>query len=81
MDDSSVPAILEPTFQHANLLVASGHPQRRPKNRWRLIEVKSSTEMKPYYLYDVVVQNHVLSARGVDISSACLYAPEPRLPT
>ena len=72
MDDPSVPAIFEATFQHANLLVRVDILQRRPKNRWRLIEVKSSVEVKPHYLYDVAIQHHVLSACGLDISSACL---------
>src|ERR1700688_3649167 len=72
MDDSSVPAIFEATFQHSNLLVRVDIIQRRPKNRWRLIEVKSSVEVKPHYLYDVAIQHHVLSACGLDISSACL---------
>ena len=72
MDDSSVPAIFEATFQHSNLLVRVDILQRRPRNRWRLIEVKSSVEVKPHYLYDVAIQHHVLSACGLDISSACL---------
>jgi len=72
MDDPFVPAIFEATFQHANLLVCVDILQRRPKNRWRLIEVKSSVEVKDYYLHDVAIQHHVLSACGLDISSACL---------
>src|ERR1700733_547983 len=56
MDDPSVPAIFEATFQHANLLVRVDILQRRPQNRWRLIEVKSSVEVKPHYLYDVAIQ-------------------------
>ncbi len=40
----------------------------RPRNRWRLIEVKSSLEVKPHYLYDVAIQHHVLSTCGLDIS-------------
>jgi predicted RecB family nuclease len=72
MDDQSVPAIFEATFQHANLLVRVDVLQRRPQDRWRLIEVKSSVEVKPYHLHDVAIQNHVLSACGLDISSACL---------
>jgi predicted RecB family nuclease len=72
MDDSSVPAIFEATFQQANLLVRVDILQRRPSNRWRLIEVKSSVGVKPHHLYDLAIQHHVLSACGLDISSACL---------
>ncbi len=70
LDDSSVPAIFEATFQQANLLVRVDILQRRPNNRWRLIEVKSSVELKPHYLYDVAIQYHVLTGCGLDISSA-----------
>jgi hypothetical protein len=72
MDNSSAPAIYEATFQHANLLVRVDILQRRPNNRWRLLKVKSSVDVKPHYLYDVAIQYHVLSACGLDISSACL---------
>jgi predicted RecB family nuclease len=72
IDDPSVPAIFEATLQHSNLLVRVDILQRRPRNRWRLIEVKSSVEPKPQYLYDIAVQHHVLGACGLDISSACL---------
>lgn len=72
IDDACLPAIFEATFQHANLLVRVDILQRRPRNRWRLIEVKSSVEVKPHYLYDIAIQYHVLNACGLDISSACL---------
>ncbi len=72
MDDPSVRAIFEATFQHSNLLVRVDVLQRRPNNRWRLVEVKSSVDMKPHYLYDVAIQYHVLNACGLDMSSACL---------
>ena len=72
IEDTSVPAIFEATFQHSNLLVRVDILQRRPRNRWRLIEVKSSVEPKPHYLYDVAIQDYVLRACGLDISSTCL---------
>jgi len=72
IDDSSVPAIFEATFQHENSLVRVDILQRRPNNSWRLIEVKSSVAVKPHYLYDLAIQRYVLTACGLDISSACL---------
>jgi predicted RecB family nuclease len=72
VDDSSVPAIFEATFQHQGVLVRVDILQRRPGNRWRLIEVKSSADVKEYHLYDVAIQTHVLSGCGLDISSSCL---------
>ncbi len=48
--------------------------QRRRDNRWRLIEVKSSTDLKEdaYHLEDVAIQCRVLSRSGLDVASACL---------
>ena len=70
--DSSVPAIFEATFQHQGVLVRVDILQRRPRNRWRLIEVKSSLDVKEYHLYDVAIQAHVLRGCGLDLSSCCL---------
>ena len=72
MEDSSVPAIFEATFQYQRVLVRVDILQRRPGNRWRLIEVKSSLDVKDYHLHDVAIQAHVLRGCGVDLSSCCL---------
>ncbi|MGA3024810.1 MAG: DUF2779 domain-containing protein [Bryobacteraceae bacterium] len=72
MADPSVPAIFEATFRHSNVLVRVDILERRRRNRWRLIEVKSSVEAKAHYLYDIAIQHHVLEGCGLDISSACL---------
>jgi Domain of unknown function(DUF2779) len=72
LDDSSVPAIFEATFQHQGVLVRVDILQRRPGNRWRLIEVKSSVDVKEYHLYDVAIQTHVLIGCGLNLSSSCL---------
>lgn len=70
--DPSVPAIFEATFRYKDVLVRVDILQRRPRNRWRLIEMKSSVECKGHYLYDVAIQHYVLSGCGLDISSDCL---------
>ena len=70
--DPSIPAIFEATFFHFSVLVRADILQRRRRNRWRLIEVKSSVECKDHYLYDVAIQHHVLRGCGIDISSSCL---------
>ena len=72
LEKPSTPAIFEATFSGSNVLVRVDILQRRPGNRWRLIEVKSSVEAKPHYLYDLAIQYHVLTECGLDISSACL---------
>jgi len=72
LEDTAVPAIFEATLQHQGVLVRVDILQRRPGNRWRLLEVKSSLEVKEYHLYDVAIQAHVLSGCGLDLSSCCL---------
>lgn len=72
LHDSLIPAIFEATFQHQGVLVRVDILERRPRNRWRLIEVKSSVDLKDHYLYDVAIQAHVLRGCGLDISSSCL---------
>jgi hypothetical protein len=72
VQDPSVPAIFEATFRHSGVLVRVDILQRRPRNRWRLIEVKSSLDYKEQYLYDVAIQHYVLAGCGLDISAASL---------
>jgi hypothetical protein len=43
-----VPAIFEATFENGDVLVRVDILQRRRDNRWRLIEVKSTTDLKDY---------------------------------
>lgn len=51
LQDTSVPAIFEATFRHANVVVRVDILQRRrPNSRWRLIEVKSCVTPKEHYL-------------------------------
>lgn len=45
---------------------------RRRDNRWRLIEVKSTTDLKEYHLDDVAIQHRVVSRSGLDLASSCL---------
>ena len=70
--DQSVPAIVEGVFEHGGVLVRVDILHRREDGRWRLIEVKSTTEVKDHQLDDVAIQCRVLSRSGVDVASACL---------
>jgi predicted RecB family nuclease len=72
IDDPAVPAIFEATIRRSSVLVRVDILERRPRNRWRLIEVKSSVETKEHYIYDVAIQHHVVQGSGLNISSACL---------
>ncbi|MGA8733624.1 MAG: DUF2779 domain-containing protein [Terriglobales bacterium] len=69
-----VPAIYEGTFEHGGVLVRVDVLHRRRDGRWRLVEVKSSTDLREnhYHLEDVAIQYRVVSCSGLDISSACL---------
>ena len=69
-----VPAIFEGTFEDGGVLVRVDVLHRRRDGRWRLIEVKSSTDLKEdaFHLEDVGIQYHVLSRGGTDVASTCL---------
>lgn len=67
-----VPAIFEGAFEHGNILVRVDILQRRPRESWRLIEVKSATNLKDHYIADAGIQKHVLCKSGIQLSSVCL---------
>ena len=67
-----IPGIFEATFEKDGVLVRVDILQRQPRDRWRLIEVKSSTALKDHYLYDLGIQKRVASRCGVNLSSTCL---------
>jgi len=72
LQNPSVGAIFEGAFLHRNTLVRVDVLERRRGNRWRLIEVKSSLDLKAHYLQDLAIQYHVLKNCGLDMTSACL---------
>jgi predicted RecB family nuclease len=67
-----VPAIFEGTFSNGDVLVRVDILHRRRDNRWRLIEVKSTTDLKEHHLDDVAIQHRVVSRCGLDLASSCL---------
>jgi len=67
-----VPAIFEAAFAHGGVLVRVDILQRRRDGRWRLIEVKSTTDIKDHHLEDVAIQARVVSRSGLDLASVCL---------
>lgn len=70
--DPHIPAIFEATFRYHDVLVRVDILKRLPRNRWRLIEVKSTTSVKDYHVYDVAIQRHVVASCGLDVKTACL---------
>jgi hypothetical protein len=69
---SEAPAIFEATFQHEGVLVRTDVLKRSGRFGHRLIEVKSATDVKPHYAYDIAIQRHVLTGAGVEIERASL---------
>jgi predicted RecB family nuclease len=67
-----VPAIFEGTFEHGGVLVRVDILQRRRDGRWRLLEVKSTTDLKEHHLDDVAIQARVVSRSGLDLAASCL---------
>ena len=70
--NSEVPAIFEGIFEHGGVLVKVDVLHRRRDGRCRLIEVKSTTDIRDHHLEDVAIQYRVVSRSGLDIASACL---------
>ena len=72
MANPQVPAVFEAALEHDGVLVRVDILERQPRNRWRLVEVKASTQLKDHYRYDVAIQRHVASGAGLKIASAFL---------
>src|SRR5208283_1553897 len=72
IQNPEIPAIFEGAFEHRDVLVRVDLLQRRPDQRWRLIEVKSTTDVKDHHLADVAIQHRVVIGSGVDVAASCL---------
>jgi predicted RecB family nuclease len=70
--NSDVPAIFEAAFEHKDVFVRVDILHRRQDQRWRLIEVKSTTDVKDHHLSDVAIQHRVVSRSGIDLAASCL---------
>ena len=68
-----IPAIFEAAFRHDDILARIDILERLPRNKWRLIEVKSSTKVKDYYLYDVAIQQLILENLGMKVIPCLMY--------
>ena len=65
-------AIFEAAFENGGVFVRVDILQRRRDNRWRLIEVKSTADLKEEHLDDLAIQYRVVSRSGLDLASSCL---------
>jgi predicted RecB family nuclease len=67
-----IPAVFEAAFENGGVFVRVDILQRRRDNRWRVIEVKSTADLKDHHLDDVAIQYRALSRSGLDVASVCL---------
>jgi hypothetical protein len=59
--------LFEATFEHKGTLIRADL-MLPDEHGWRMVEVKSSTSVKPYYLEDAAVQAYVLAQNKVPVS-------------
>ncbi len=67
-----VHAIFEAAFENGGVFVRVDILHRRRDKRWRLIEIKSTSDLKEHYLEDVAIQHQVVSRSGLELASCCL---------
>lgn len=72
MSNPEVPAIFEAAFAHEGVIVKVDILQRRKEDQWRLVEVKSTTDLKEHHVEDIAIQSYVLSRSGVKLASVWL---------
>ena len=70
IDAGAAPALFEAAFEHEHVFVRSDVLERLPDGGWRLVEVKSTTRLKPVFIPDVAVQLWVLRGAGLDVREA-----------
>lgn len=62
--DQSTRTVFEATFEHGGVLIRADVLERGEDGTYRMVEVKSSTSVKPYHLQDCAVQSWVVSGAG-----------------
>jgi hypothetical protein len=72
ISNPEIPAIFEGAFEHEGIIVKTDVLQRRKENLWRLVEVKSASDLKDQYVQDVAIQSYVLSGSGLKLASVWL---------
>jgi predicted RecB family nuclease len=70
--DPGVPAIYEGFIQFDGVIVRPDILVRARGDRWRLIEVKSTSRVKDEHLDDLAIQAYVLTGVGLTLEATCL---------
>jgi len=69
--EQGVKTIYEASFNHDGIFVMCDI-LHRDGDGWQMIEVKSATNVKEYYLNDIAMQWYTLSRCNIPLSSACV---------
>jgi hypothetical protein len=64
--------LYEGAFRYDGVFVRPDALFKEDGHKWTLVEVKSSTEVKPEYITDLGIQTYVLRGAGIPVSSARL---------
>ena len=72
MEDPAVKAIYEAGFLENDVRVKVDILGRLQGDKWNVIEVKSSTKVKPEHIPDVGIQYHVLKEAGLEVNRVFL---------
>ena len=67
---NAAPALFEPAFEHRHVFLRPDVLERLPEGGWRLVEVKSTVNLKDLFIQDVAVQLWVLRGAGLDVRDA-----------
>ena len=67
LEQGNAPALFEAAFEHQGLLTRADIIERLASGGWRLIEVKSTTNLKDVFVLDVAFQLSVLRGTGLDV--------------
>jgi predicted RecB family nuclease len=70
--DPGTPVIYEGFIQFEDVVVRPDNLVRTRGNRWRLIEVKSTSRVKDEHLDDLAIQAYVLRRAGLAVDATCL---------
>lgn len=62
--------VYEGAFRHDGVLIRADALFREDGCNWTLVEVKSSTEVKPEYITDLGIQTYVLRGAGIPVASS-----------
>ncbi len=70
--DPSITVLYEGFIAFDDVVVRPDILVRTRGNRWRLIEVKSTSRVKDEHLHDLAIQAYVLTGAGLTLDAACL---------